>query len=124
MQEGAVVNLYKVDFTGDIAVTTGPAGELFFGAVFDGVIPEMMYRSEGVTIVIGHVETEDDQNIHFSGAVALTPQQMRQTHQATNFSPLDCCRGLLHDLRHLQPMSLRPLVIRKSDVRQRVALAN
>lgn len=124
MQKGDVLNLYEVDFTHDIALACGPGAELFFAGVFDGVIPDLTYHSEKETVVVGHVKSEDAEKIYFDRAVLVTPQQMRQAHYATNYSPLDCCRGLLKDLRELRPQSLKPIVVQKRDIKQRLELAN
>lgn len=121
-KEGEKFNLYEQDFTGLVALTTSEAGRLFFGAVFDGVIPGMMYDSTGESVYVGRLRSEDEAYLYLERAFGIKPQQLRQGHLATNYSPLDCLRGLWFDVVNLAPETLKSIVVKKDRVLERMDL--
>lgn len=111
LPEGTKVNLDAQDYTGLVALATSPAGELFFAGVMSGAIPLLQYAGEGRTVCIGIRAAEDDREIHLTRAVAVEPKRLLAVHQATNYSPRDCLRGLWFELTQLQPDMLSNLSV-------------
>lgn len=122
MREGETINLYKQDYSNVVAFATSPAAEMFFGAVLSGIIPRMLYDAEADPIYIGKVKAETDDEIHLEEAVSPTPKQLLQVHEAFNYSPLDCMRGLWFEAKTLRPDLLQRVTVKKNTVRQRMDL--
>ena len=116
------VNLYEQDYTGVAALAMDAGGELFFAGVFDGAIPETQYHDEP-TIAVGRIVKEDDGCIQMEKAIMISPKQMRDAHRATNYSPMDCLRGLWFEASTIAPNLLGKVEVKSQDVRQRMALA-
>lgn len=114
------VNLNEQDYTGVTALATDAGGELFFAGVFDGAVPEMQYHDEP-TIAVGKIVQEEGGNIKIE-AMMISPKRMRDVQRATNYSPLDCLRGLWFEVSTMAPHLLGQVVVKSQDVRQRMAL--
>ncbi len=115
------VSLYDQDYTGVAAFATDAGGELFFAGVFDGAVPMTQYHSHS-TIFVGKVVEETDKSIRLEEAIAISPQQMLNVHRATNYSPLDCLRGLWFELKTLQPETFGSLEVRTGTIKKRTEL--
>lgn len=109
--EGQTVNLNVQDYDGLVALATSPAGELFFAGVMDGAIPLVQYAGEGPTVYIGVRAAGEDGGVHLSRAIAIEPKRLLAVHEATNYSPRDCLRGLWFELTQLQPDMLSNLSV-------------
>jgi len=117
-----IVHLNEQDYTGVEAIATSTGGELFFAAVFDGVIPELSYQSERNGLFIGKVVAENDQEIRLALAIELAPKNLREVHFRTNYSPRDCLRGIWFEVKTLRPHLFKTIMVPKAKVTRRFRL--
>ena len=125
-QFGDKVNIYQQDFTNVRAYATTLAGQVFFENIEGGAVLHAAgaYSEEEQTVYLGKLSSEKDGIIELSDALVISPVQLQNAQEATNYSALDTLRSLYHDVKVLAPELLDTHVLERKTIRTEKNLEN
>ncbi len=121
---GRASNLYRdFDFTGVTAFAMQGAEKVLVCEIFNNRRGRNWDALAAMPwIVIGKPELSCDGSLHMHGAVTLSPAQLSNIYRVTNYSPIDCLRGMYYDVTRLAPQLKRDIKLEQAHICEEFSL--